>query len=85
MYDAVAQAKRDAGDYKIPVVAYHKNHCDWLVIMTAQDWLNLIKETDRPVTVFCKECRGASLQRRGCDDKGKQKYSCNNCGHVFAV
>ncbi len=43
IYDAMAQAKADA-DGKIPIVAHRKNHCEWLVTMTAEDWFKLYRE-----------------------------------------
>lgn len=83
-YDAVAQAKRDAGDYKLPVVAHRRNNHDWLVIMPAQDWLSLIKETDRVKTIFCPECKTANVRKDGHDTKSQQKYEClnNDCPRV---
>lgn len=84
-YDAVAQAKRDAGDYKLPVVAHRRNNHDWLVIMPAQDWLNLIKETDRVITIFCPNtmCKSSRVRKDGFSDKSRQVYECVTCGKKF--
>ena len=37
------QARRDAGDRKIPIVAHRKNQRDWICILPALDVLNLLK------------------------------------------
>lgn len=83
MHDAMAQSKRDAGDYKIPVVTYHKNNYDWLVIMNANDWLNLVKETEHVKSVFCPNpgCGSSKVWKNGFTEKSKQKYKCCECGH----
>jgi hypothetical protein len=44
--NAMKQAVNDAGT-KTPVVAHKKNGEPWLVTMLADDWLELVKETDR--------------------------------------
>lgn len=44
-YNWMTQAIRDAGASKMPVVAHKRNNCDWLVVMRAEDFLNLIKES----------------------------------------
>ena len=46
LYDAIDQAGRDAADGKLPIVAHRRNHCDWLVIMRAEDWFVLFREYD---------------------------------------
>ena len=38
LYDAVAQAKHDAGD-KLPVVAHRRNACEWLAILRESDFV----------------------------------------------
>ncbi len=43
LWDALAQAKRDAGD-NIPVVFHRANDCPWVVIMDAKDWMELYRE-----------------------------------------
>lgn len=43
IHAAVEQAIGDAGA-KVPVVAYKKNHKDWLVIMQASDWLDMVEK-----------------------------------------
>lgn len=40
--DAIDKAISEA-DGKIPYVAHRRNHCDWLVTMTADDWFNLVR------------------------------------------
>ena len=50
IYDAIDQAKRDSGKddmpfgYDLPAVFHRKNHCEWLVTMTLDDWLQLYRE-----------------------------------------
>jgi hypothetical protein len=50
IYDAIDQAKRDSGkddmpfDYDLPTVFHRKNHCEWLVTMTLDDWIELYRE-----------------------------------------
>jgi len=44
LYDALAQAKHDAKDGKMPVVMHRKNHCEWVVIQPLEDWIELYKE-----------------------------------------
>lgn len=44
IYDAVAQAKRDAKDGYKPTVFHRKNNCEWLVTMTLEDWIELYRE-----------------------------------------
>ena len=38
------QAIRDAGDSKTPVVLHRKNRRDWMVIMRASDFLNIVTD-----------------------------------------
>lgn len=44
VYDAIAQAVRDAKDGKLPIVAHRKNHHPWLITMRAEDWFRLYRE-----------------------------------------
>lgn len=45
LYDAVDQAKRDSkGKNQIPVVFHRKNNCEWLAIMTLDDFVELYRE-----------------------------------------
>lgn len=48
-YDWMMQAKRDAGDSKMPVVAHKRNGEDWLCIISANDFFQLIRETNQPL------------------------------------
>ncbi len=43
LYDAMAQAKSDAGG-KIPMVAHRKNNSRWLVIMEAERFFQIYRE-----------------------------------------
>lgn len=45
IYDAIEQAERDAVDL-VPVVAHKRNRKPWLVTMLADDWFDLIKESE---------------------------------------
>lgn len=50
LYDAVDQAKRDSnGKEQIPVVFHRKNHCEWLAIMTLDDFMNFYREWEAGV------------------------------------
>ena len=44
LYDALAQAKRDAPPGKLPIVAHRRDRCDWVVIMDARSWFELYRE-----------------------------------------
>lgn len=44
LYDAMAQAKADARPDEKPAVMHRKNHSEWLVIMTLDDWIELYRE-----------------------------------------
>ncbi len=46
MYDALDQAKHDAREGEVPVVFHRKNNCDWVVVMDANDWIELYKEAE---------------------------------------
>lgn len=46
MYDALDQAKHDAREDEVPVVFHRKNNCDWVVVMDANDWIELYKEVE---------------------------------------
>ena len=41
IHDAVDQAKRDSIG-KLPAVAHRRNYCEWLVTMTAEDFLAMM-------------------------------------------
>lgn len=45
IWNAMAQAKADARE-SIPVVAHRRSRSEWLVTMRAEDWLNLVRESD---------------------------------------
>lgn len=45
LYEAISQAKRDSeGKEQIPVVFHRRNHCEWLAILTLDDFMNLYRE-----------------------------------------
>lgn len=44
LYDAVAQAKRDATGGKIPVVFHRKNNCEWLAILPLDEFMKIYRE-----------------------------------------
>ena len=44
LYDALAQAKHDAGQ-DMPVVIHRRNDCDWVVIQPLEDWIELYRES----------------------------------------
>ena len=41
LYGAMLQAKRDARQRELPIVAHRKNDHGWVVIMDADDWFTL--------------------------------------------
>ena len=43
IYDAIAQAKRDAGKL-LRAVFHRKNNCEWLVTMPLEDWIVIYRE-----------------------------------------
>lgn len=44
LYDAMAQAKRDAREGELSVVIHKKNYCKDLVTMEFEQWIELFKE-----------------------------------------
>ena len=42
--DAIAQAKRDAREGEMPVVMHRKKHCEWLVTMPLDQWIEMYRE-----------------------------------------
>lgn len=44
LYDAVAQAKRDATGGKIPVVFHRKNNSEWLAILPMDEFMKIYRE-----------------------------------------
>lgn len=46
IYEAVAQAKRDARDGEAPTVFHRKNNEKWLVTMELDEWIKLYKEAN---------------------------------------
>lgn len=44
LYDAMAQSKRDAKDSEFPVVVHKKNHCDILVTIGLDDFMEIYRE-----------------------------------------
>ena len=43
LYDAIAQAVRDAW-LDLPAVFHRKNNCEWLVTMRLEDWIEIYRE-----------------------------------------
>lgn len=60
IYDAVDQAKRDSqGKNQIPVVFHRKNKCEWLAIMTLDDFMEIYREWE-----------AGQIQEKGSNDNG---------------
>ena len=55
IYDAIAQAKRDARPSELPAVFHRKNHCEWLVTMTLDNWIELYREWESGNKQFDKK------------------------------
>lgn len=39
IYEAIDQSRRDARQEEIPIVVHRKNHREWLVTMSLDDWI----------------------------------------------
>jgi hypothetical protein len=87
IYDAISQAIHDAGDNKMPVVVHRKKNCEFLVLMRADDWFKIVKETSYVQTIFCPDCKKSNYSKFGFTDKLKQRYVCYTvgCGKTFIV
>ena len=48
-YNWIDQATRDAGVNKLPIVAHKRNGKDWLVMMPANAFFQLLRETNQPL------------------------------------
>lgn len=46
IYEAMAQARRDARPGEIPVVMHRKNRHPWLVTMDIKDWLKMYERSE---------------------------------------
>ena len=44
LYDAMSQSIHDAKANEKPAVFHRKNHCDWLVTIRLDDWIELYRE-----------------------------------------
>lgn len=44
IYEAIAQAIKDAKNRFLPAVFHRKNDCEWLVTMRLDDWIRLYKK-----------------------------------------
>lgn len=44
LYEALTQARHDNREGELPAVFHRKNNCEWVVIMTLDDWINLYRE-----------------------------------------
>ena len=47
LYDAMSQSVRDAREGEVPTVFHRKNHCEWLVTMRMEDWMQLYSNGER--------------------------------------
>ena len=44
LWDALAQAKRDARPGELPVVVHRKSRCEWVIVQPLKDWLKIYRE-----------------------------------------
>ena len=44
LYNAVSQSKSDAREGELPAVFHRKNHCEWLVTMELDAWMEIYQE-----------------------------------------
>ena len=49
IYDAIAQAIRDAKNGNLPAVFHRKNRCNWLVTMELDDFMKIYKAYEEGV------------------------------------
>lgn len=43
LYDAIAQATRDAGAEELPAVFHRRNNCPWMVTMKLEEWMKVYR------------------------------------------
>ena len=61
LYDALNQAKRDSeGTEQLPVVFHRRNNCEWVAIMTLEDWMHIYKEFEAGFSLEGDEENGKS-------------------------
>ena len=46
LYDAIEQTERDKKEEELGVIFHKKNNCEWVCIMTFEDWIKLYKESE---------------------------------------
>lgn len=46
LYDAIEQAKREKRPGELPAVFHRKNHCEWLVTISLDDFMTLYRECE---------------------------------------
>lgn len=44
LYDWLAQSKHDSQGKLMPIVMHRRNNCEWLVTLTAEDFMRLYEE-----------------------------------------
>ncbi|WP_321024592.1 hypothetical protein [Eisenbergiella porci] len=44
LYDAMAQARKDASPGEVPAVFHRRDRCEWLVTMPLDDWIKMYRE-----------------------------------------
>jgi len=44
LYDAVDQSKRDKKEGELPAVFHRRNHCEWLVTMPLESFMEVYRE-----------------------------------------
>lgn len=66
LYDALGQAKRDAGEGVLPIVAHRRNNCRWVVVMDAEDWFNLYREYYSGLRLTEETCLQCERIKKSC-------------------
>ena len=56
LYTALAQSKSDARDEEIPVVCHRKNHCEWVCILSLDEFMKIYKEWESGRYLDGREC-----------------------------
>lgn len=70
IYDAIDQSKRDARAGELPAVFHRKNHSEWLVTMTLEDWVEIYREW---MNTDPEEPKAVSVKT--------EDGTCSFCGH----
>jgi len=86
LYSAIGQARRDAKNGLVPIVAHRKNNMPWLVTMLAEHWFPMYREWDAGKDQHMVEQRGGFHYCPLCgnffdpDHAARHPAYCEDCG-----